>query len=131
MEFGTKAGFWKVGVKGVESKKHQDRENANYTSSAFTLAEPGLAGAEPEGYMEGRYRYGPTINLGALQEFFRDNPSLFAYDAGSSNSNSKDADYDAKETVYSTYGMASVDLSDRVTLLAARASSAPSQPTRP
>lgn len=119
MEFGAKPGFWKVGIKGVSSKKHQDRENTNYNlaGTAFTLAEPGLAGAEPVDYLEGRYRFGPTIDLAALQAFFQANPSRFAYDAASSDSNSKDADYDAKEEIFSTYGMASVDLNDRLTLM--------------
>jgi len=122
IQFGTKPGFWKTGVKYFNSEKHQDRQNTNYNLSSgsanlFTLAAAGLAGPEPAGYMEGRYRLGPTINLANLQAYFAANPARFTLDAGSTTSNSLDADFDAAEEILSGYVMASVDLNPRTSLL--------------
>ncbi len=120
---GAMNGFWKVGAKFVKSEKNQDRSNANYTLAAgaanlFTLGDAGLAGAEPGGFMRGRYRLGPTINLSALQSYFRSNPGRFTYDANGSFDNSITADYDATEEVRSAYGMASVNVTPTFTVVA-------------
>lgn len=120
--FGRPA-YWKAGMKYFDSEKHQDRQNLNYNlasgaANLFTLAQTGLAGAEPAGFMEGRYRYGPTINLPALQQFFRDNPTRFVFDSNSSNSNSLDADFDAGEEVTSGYLMAGLQPTANSTLIA-------------
>ncbi len=119
---GALNGFWKVGGKLVTSEKNQDRTNANYNLAAgaanlFTLGDSGLAGAEPAGFMRGRYRLGPTINLAALQSYFRSNPARFTYDAAGSLDNSITADYDATEQVRSGYGMASVNLAPTFTVV--------------
>ena len=112
----------KLGGKYLESEKHQDRSNTNYVmasgaANAFTLGAPGLAGMGPDDFLEGRYRFGPTIELPAMQQFFRDNPQSFAFDAGSSRSNSLDADFDAVEEVWAGYAMAQVDITTRTSLL--------------
>ncbi len=122
-EFLGRPAHWKTGIKYFDSEKHQDRQNINYNlaagaSNLFTLAQSGLAGAEPAGYMEGRYRFGPTINLPGLQEFFNTNPARFTFDSASSNSNSLDADFDAEEEVASGYLMAGLQPSPKSTLLA-------------
>ncbi len=119
---GSKPGFWKSGVKYFNSDKHQDRQNTNYdlasgAANLFTLATDDLAGPEPAGFLEGRYRLGPTINLRNMQAYFADNPNRFRFNAGSTNSNSLDADFDATEEVLSGYAMASVELNNRTTLL--------------
>jgi TonB-dependent receptor len=119
---GAMNGFWKVGAKLVNSEKNQDRSNANYNLAAgaanlFTLADSGLAGPEPENFMRGRYRFGPTINLGGLQSYFQSNPGRFVYDAAGSLDNSISADYDATEEVRSLYGMASVNVTPTFTVL--------------
>ena len=121
-QLGAMSGFWKVGGKLVSSEKNQDRTNYNYNLAAgaanlFTLADAGLAGPEPSGFMRGRYRFGPTINLPGLQSYFRSNPSRFTYDAAGSLDNSIAADYDATEQVRSAYGMASVNVTPTFTVV--------------
>ena len=120
---GSMTGFWKAGLKFVSSEKNQDRSNANYNlasgaANLFTLADGSLAGAEPQGFMRGRYRFGPTINLPALQAYFAANPGRFTYDAAGSLDNSISADYDASEDVSSAYGMASINVTPMFTVLA-------------
>lgn len=122
-QFGSKPGFLKVGAKLFNSQKHQDRTNTNYNlaggaANLFTLAEPGLTADEPPTFAEGRYRLGPVIEITNMYQYFRDNPGRFAFDAATSLSNSRDADFDAEEEVTSAYAMASVDLSRRATLVA-------------
>ena len=111
MEFWNHRGFWKAGAKYVERDKADDRENSNYNlaGTAFTLAEPGLSYIEPQNYFEGFYRFGPTINLRANEEFFRLNPTRFTKDVFGSLNNSLAGDYDAKEKVLAGYALASVD----------------------
>jgi TonB-dependent receptor len=67
--------------------------------------------------MRGRYRYGPTINLGAMQDYFRANPGRFAFDAASTLNNSISADFDAEEEIASGYGMASLLVTPRLALV--------------
>ena len=112
-------GYWKVGAKWVSRDKTQDRNNTNYTLAgpAFTLAEGNLAGIEPSGYFEGAYRFGPTINLPAMQSFFAANSARFAHDAVGSLVDSSASDFDGSEDVLAGYVMASVDLTPQVTLL--------------
>ena len=122
VNFGSKPGYWKIGAKWLNSDKTQDRTNTNYNLTAgaanlFTLAEPGLAGSEPAGFMEGRYRFGPTINLANLQAFYAANPGRFTYDPSSSLNDSTVADFDGNEEVLAGYVMASVEPTPRSTLL--------------
>jgi TonB-dependent receptor len=123
MNIGSKPGSWKIGAKWLDSEKTQDRSNTNYNlasgaTNLFTLGEPGLAGAEPAGFMEGRYRYGPTINLANLQSYFAANPGRFTYDATSSVNDSAVADFDGNETIIAGYAMANVQLTPASNLLA-------------
>lgn len=104
------AAFWKAGAKVVSRDKLQDRENQNYTGAGFTLADFGLGSADPGDFFGGRYRFGPTLNLPALKQFFGDNPNLFAFDARGSLQNSLEQDFDASENVYAGYLMSGIDL---------------------
>jgi len=127
LQFGSKQGYWKVGTKFVSRDKKDDRENDNYNlaGTAWTLAEPGLAGTpqdslinrEPENYFRGLYRFGPTIDLEANEAFFAANPARFARDAAGSLDNSLAGDYKGSEDVFAGYAMASVNLNSRTTLL--------------
>lgn len=117
LTFGGRSGFVKAGVKVVGREKTQDRENTNYTGAGFTLADFGLTGPEPDGFFEDRYRFGPTINLPALQAFFEANPARFAFDAVGSLQNSLTQDFSADETVPAAYLMAAMDF-ERWNLLA-------------
>ena len=56
-----------------------------------------------------RYRFGPTINLGALQDYFNANPGRFVFDALVTRQNSLEQDFDAGEDVYAGYGMVAFD----------------------
>lgn len=121
-QVGSISGFWKVGAKYVKSEKFQDRSNLNYNLAAgaanvFTLGDSGLAGAEPSNYLRGRYRLGPTINLPALQSYFKSNPARFTFDAATSDDNSLSADYDATEEVSSVYGMLSANVTPHFTVV--------------
>ena len=73
--------------------KTQDRTNENYNagSQAFTLADFGLGGVGPDDFFQGNFRFGPTLNLAGLQEFFDANPSRFAFDALTTQQNSRRA----------------------------------------
>lgn len=120
--FGAKPGYWKTGVKWLNSEKTQDRTNTNYNlrsgaANLFTLAEPGLAGPEPEDYMGGRYRLGPTLNLTGLQAYFAANPQRFVHDANGSFNNSTTADFDGTEQILAGYVMANVELTPKSNLL--------------
>ncbi|MSU25338.1 MAG: TonB-dependent receptor [Opitutus sp.] len=121
-KLGTMSGFLKVGAKLVNSEKTQDRANVNYNlaagaANAFTLADGGMSGAEPQGYMRGRYRLGPTMDLAAAQAYFRANPARFAFDAASTLSNSISADFDATEEIRSGYAMASVNVTPQLAVV--------------
>ncbi|MGH8021142.1 MAG: TonB-dependent receptor domain-containing protein, partial [Opitutaceae bacterium] len=119
MRFGERTGYWKVGAKFVSRDKADDRENEDYNpaSGNFTLAEADLAGPEPQGFMEGRYRFGPTINLPVMHRFFETNPDRFEFNELSSIENSNVSDFEAEEDVLATYAMASIDLTSSWTLL--------------
>ncbi|HSC28087.1 MAG TPA: TonB-dependent receptor [Vicinamibacterales bacterium] len=117
VNFGERTGFVKAGAKVVSRDKTQDRENLNYTGSGFTLADFGLTGPEPDEYFEGRYRFGPTLNLPAVQQFFETNPDRFVFDEIGSLQNSLTQDFTADETVPAGYVLAAVDF-ERWNLLA-------------
>lgn len=111
--FGNRAGYWKAGAKVVTRDKTQDRTNENYNAAtpAFTLADFGLGNAGPDDFFRDTFRFGPTLNLPALQEFFQQNPNRFAFDALTTQQNSLDQDFSAHETVYAGYAMAGVSFS--------------------
>lgn len=122
VNFGTKPGYWKTGVKWLNSDKTQDRTNTNYNlttgaANLFTLADTGLAGPEPEGFMGGRYRFGPTLNLANLQAYFVNNPARFTYDATSTLNDSTNSDFDGTEQILAGYVMANIELTPKSNLL--------------
>ena len=104
-----RSAYWKTGLKVVGRDKTQDRENQNYTGSGFTLADFNLAGAEPDGFFDNEYRFGPTLNLPVVQQFFQDNPDRFVFDPRGSLQNSLEQDFDASEHVYAGYLMTGVN----------------------
>ncbi len=107
----TRPAYWKAGAKIVTRDKTQNRENQNYTGAGFTLADFGLGGPDPDSFFDDRYRFGPTLNLPVLQQFFRDNPERFTFDAATTLQNSLEQDFDATEDVYAGYVMTGVDFS--------------------
>ena len=110
-------GAWKTGAKIVTRDKTQDRENQNYNGSTFTLGDFGLGGPEPGRFFDGRSRFGPTLNLPALQRFFQTNPDRFTFDALATSSDSLVQDFAADEQVTAGYLMRTFDF-NRWSLLA-------------
>lgn len=106
---GERRAFWKTGAKVVARDKTQDRENLNYTGSGFTLADFGLGGQGPNDFFEGLSRFGPTLNLPALQQFFDANPGRFTFDPLGTRANSLTQDFQADETVAAGFLMGQVD----------------------
>lgn len=122
MTFGGKPGYVKVGAKWLNSDKTQDRNNTNYNlttgaANLFTLGATGLAGPEPEGFMGGRYRFGPTLDLAALQAYFVANPGRFTLDPTSTLNDSTVADFTGTEEILAGYAMANVELTPKSNLL--------------
>ncbi len=114
-----RTGYWKVGAKFVGRDKLQDRTNDNYVpgSPNFTLADYGLGGVGPDDFFRGTFRFGPTLNLQALKDFFDQNPNRFVRDAVSTAQNSLEQDFTASETVYAGYGMVGIDLTSKANVL--------------
>lgn len=119
VRFGDRNGYWKTGLKYVTRDKKDDRTNMNYEPGEvdLDLGEPGLAGPEPENFMEGRYRYGPTVNLAAMQQFFASNPDRFELNEIDSLEDSTAGDFDANEDVLAVYAMGGIDLTPTWKLL--------------
>lgn len=121
LALGSRDGFWKAGVKYIARDKRDDRDNRNYdaaSSGNFTLAEPTLAGAEAPNYFDGLFRYGPTLDVDALERFFAANPTRFVFNSSSTRADSTASDFEAAETVTAAYVMTSIDLAKNLTLLA-------------
>ncbi len=109
--------FWKAGAKVVARDKTQDRSNMNYTGAGFTLGDFGLGGPGTNDFFEGHASFGPILNLGALQQFFTQNPSFFTFDPLGSLDNSLTQDFSAEERVTAGFLMGQIDF-DRWNLLA-------------
>ncbi|WP_221031204.1 TonB-dependent receptor [Actomonas aquatica] len=102
-------GSWKVGARWLSRDKSLDRNNENYTgATSFSLSEPGLAGGEPDDFMDGQVQFGATLDNPALEAFFANNPSYFEYDPDGSLANSTESDFDVSEDVMAAYAMADV-----------------------
>jgi TonB-dependent receptor len=120
LALGSGNGFWKAGAKYISREKQDDRNNTNFDASAtnFTLAETGLAGPEVANYFDGLSRYGPTLNMDAVEAFYAANPSRFVFNSATTLADSTASDYEATEDVTAAYALASVEFAKRWTLLA-------------
>ena len=120
LTLGSGNGFWKVGAKYISREKKDDRNNNNYDSAPgpFTLGETGLAGQEPAGYFDGLFRYGPTLNMDAVEAFFAANPSRFVFNSASTLADSTAGDFEASEDVTAAYVLASLNFAKNWTVLA-------------
>ena len=107
---GSRSGFWKTGIKLVTRDKLQDRTNHNYNTGtqAFTLADFGL-GNSVDRFFFNELRFGPTLNLPGLKDFFAANPSRFVFDDVTTAQNSVEQDFTAEERVLAGYGMFQFD----------------------
>jgi TonB-dependent receptor len=120
LALGSGNGFWKAGAKYISREKKDDRNNTNYDASAtnFTLGETGLAGPDVPGYFDGLFRYGPTLNMDAIEAFFAANPTRFVFNSASTLADSTASDFEASEDVIAAYAMASVNFAKNWTVLA-------------
>lgn len=121
LALGSRDGFWKAGIKYIARDKRDDRNNRNYdaaSSGNFTLGEATLAGPEVTNYFDGLFRYGPTLDVDALERFFAANPTRFVFNSASTLADSTASDYSAKEKVSAGYVMSSIELVKNLTLLA-------------
>jgi TonB-dependent receptor len=111
---------WKIGGKFITRDKDDDRHNQNYSpdNGGFTLGEPGLTGPEIDNYFKGFLRYGPTLDVAALEAFYAANPSLFKLNVLDSLEDSLADDFEASEDVLSGYAMVEMPVAERVTMLA-------------
>ncbi len=108
LTLGGRSASWKTGAKFVGRKKTQDRQNRNYTGSGFTLAD-GLSGQGPTDFFEGHARFGPTLDLAALQQFFETRQDLFRFDALATQADSLVQDFEAEERVAAGFLMGQVE----------------------
>ena len=120
LTLGTGNGHWKVGAKYISREKRDDRTNNNYdvAGTPFTLGETGLAGAEVPNYFDGLFRFGPTLNMEAIEAFFANNPTRFTYNTTSSRNDSTAGDFEATEDVLAAYALGSLEFAKHWTLLA-------------
>lgn len=106
----------KVGAKILDRDKTNNRDFETYTGGAPA---PTLAAAfKPAGVTiyDGRYTLGPLVDYAAFQALVTANPRLLVLNAAGSVGNSLVNDYEAGETVYSAYGMATLKF-DRLTII--------------
>lgn len=104
--------YWKAGTEVVTRDKLQDRTNENYNAGPrdFTLADFGVGATGPNDFFRDNFRFGPTINLPGLHDFFRNDPSRFVFDALTTSQNSVEQDFTADERVVAGYGMFGLEL---------------------
>ena len=95
-----RSAYWKAGAKAITRDKYQNRENHNYLGSTFTLADFGLGAAGPDDFLEGSFRFGPTLNLPALRRSSVDNPSRFNVQTRDQHAESLEQDFEAGEDVF-------------------------------
>lgn len=117
--FGGRDSLWKLGAKFVSRDKDDDRTNNNYSADngGFTLAEAG-AGPEIENYFDGFLRYGPTLDVPAIEAFFEANPTLTEFEPLDSLEDSLASDFEASEDVLAAYAMTEMTFANNVTMLA-------------
>lgn len=103
--------YWKTGASYLRRDKLQDRENENYLpAQAFTLGDFDFAGPDIDGYFDGRYIYGPRLNIQNLERFLNDRPEYFVYNDENSILDSTGGDYDGREEITSAYGLLSINM---------------------
>lgn len=118
--FDGKSGYLKAGVKYTDRHRSNIRTVRQYGASGFTMADfNNPAGKSPQSVMDGRYALPIVINPTASRAKFESllSSNGLQYELEGSMSNEGEDTYDVVEKVTSGYGMASVNLSPRVTLL--------------
>jgi TonB-dependent receptor len=109
---GSATAFWKVGGKYRQQGNQTARDNRlfNY-SDPNRLLEPRAAFAsivgdfEDQDFMQGRVRFGPSIDPDRFRAFVAENNRLFVFDQVRTNRNSYNDSYSATETIAAGYAM--------------------------
>lgn len=115
-QLGSAQAYIKTGVKYRVQRNEKNRLNQvfNYSDpnqvlnrrAAFASV---VGNFEDEDFMDGRVRFGPSIDPAAFREFIDDNERLFVFDAIRSARNSYNDTYTAEETITSGYVMTRVE----------------------
>jgi len=113
---GGKKGFVKVGAKYTDRTRFVDDNSSRPVNSSLNIDTMNARGPARTVW-DGRYTPGITVNMPAALSYLNANRSMFTIDPLESASNSIEDDYDIDETILAFYGMASVDVSDRFTVL--------------
>jgi TonB-dependent receptor len=101
--------YVKAGARYVTRDKSWDRTNLDYTGVTGTFLLSQVADVGPTDFLDGRFNYGPQINYGAAEQFFRDNLTRFLPDAQATIVDSLVTDFSASEDVIAGYGMGSFE----------------------
>jgi TonB-dependent receptor len=113
---GGKEGFIKFGAKYTDRTRFVDDNSSRPVNDALTID---TFGARLPGRMvwDNRYDTGILINFPKSFEYLDANRGMFTIDPLESASNSVEDDYDIDEEILALYGMASLDVSERLTIL--------------
>lgn len=114
--------FLKFGAKYIDRKKTRDNRQSVYLpTSPVTFADTGGAGADIDGYYDGEYTFGPSMDYDQVMAyFFRDNPSRLSLDAATTAKNDYALDYNIRERIYAGYGMANIQFGELTVIGGAR-----------
>jgi len=102
-------------------KSVDDADNRYNFTGSETLANPALGRSISDYRWGGPYPLVPDVdfsfgNPAGLEALFSSRPDLFVFDAMSSRANSVEDDYRIRETIWSGYAMASLDLTSALRL---------------
>lgn len=114
--FGGHDGFLKAGVKYNHRTRIIDDNSVRPVNTKLTMANI-LTPKPAYTFMEGRYRYPSEIEVNDALVYYNAHKGDFTIDPNESASNSIEDDYDTTEKVFAVYGMASVNLSKKTTVL--------------
>lgn len=114
--FGGRSGYFKAGVKYTKRDRFVDDNSQRPVNEDLTMADiappgPGFS------FMDHRYMYPSSLDARKAIAYYNANRDLFEIDAAESAANSSEDDYDITEKILGIYGMASVNLDEKLTLL--------------
>ena len=114
--FGGRSGFLKFGGKYTDRSRFVDDNSLRSTNENISLDDMNsrLPGFQ---VWDDRYDTRTTVNLNQAFQYLYGNRNLFSVDPLESAANGVEDDYDISEKILGLYGMGSVDLSERVTIM--------------
>jgi TonB-dependent receptor len=112
LEWGASPGFIKFGAKYLDRNKTSDQDLTVYDGfdGDLLLSDVSMSG-RPDFYdSERHYVFGPKVDIGAANQFFRDNEAGFEVSDADTAAESFGVDYDITEKVSAGYLMGSADV---------------------